>query len=779
MKISSSMTLLLISISTAALSQEYKARAVPMHINVTYYDCVLPKDVVCIAGTENDKKKCSHCQTWQSAEFNQYLTSTVDHDAYLYSKGNPRANQFLVDVKNSLENGGTPDPVRVAPTFAAIYKDPRSYGLLAVETSEPTDGFLVSNKNGGILIRTSDRNTLIHPSDEKNGDLWMNPPQLVFGSHTTKLMVPIQPILQQRKQKPSLTWNAWIDDPPDIALKPVDVLQKEGHDYHLVLDLAGLAYRSENQRPAGGDIIDWLAKWLDNTNYSTVGLTVVMLADSHFTPSIATYKMPVDLVKLRAWRNNPRNVAGSPFDELRRQPDGISDFVFGRAEFAVRTTGKPGRAAVTFSIWNDSGRPVDELSASFCVSSCEGVAYSSGLMGIDSVSPSLASDAALHLVQVGTRVSGIFHRSDKPFLFDIWDVSPDRTLFVTALRDVMKEFIEGKESNDRLIAAEKFADAIFPPDMADARRVRANLNNYINSHITSGSPPPAQRALSFYVRMLAITGNPVPAVPFGLYPITEFTSQGDPELSYLGFYFRIENPLEIQSYEFDGNCIKRWVLVYSDKGPEELTHAALALSANVISKWPSNGSFHHFATMRGEEGFGKWIRTKTGDDPEAAIFILGHRGEEDGISRIILNDGDILKPNDVRRVFQRPSVAILNACGTAMAGAEDFVRAFNSGNVTAVIATKYEVAPAMAVQFAQCLNEQIANTTLSSPGSTTTNLSYAVFDAAHCLRKEKAFRMDDPTKTVPGAVPWGARALAYSLIGNGGMMLCMPEGNHQ
>jgi hypothetical protein len=394
-------------------------------------------------------------------------------------------------------------------------------------------------------------------------------------------------------------------------------------------------------------------------------------------------------------------------------------------------------------------------------------------MGMDSVSPGSSSGAAIHFVQIGNQIRGIFHRSDHPSLFDVWDISANRASFTANLQDIMKDFNEGTIPEERRIVTQKFRDLLFPRGVADAERARDSMENFVAAHVTPGSPPPAQSAPSFYVRMLAVTGDPVPTVPFGLYPISSAATLTEPDLGHLGFFFRIENPLDIQSYDSDGTCIRKWFLVYAESGAEELAKAADALTKNVFSQWPRNGSFRHFSTMKGEVGFRNWIWSDSDDEPVAAIFILGHHGEEDGISRIVLNDGDILKVNDIRRIFKKPSIAILNACGTALAGADGFVRAFNTGNVTAVVATKYEIAPAMAVQFAQCLNQQVAK--VQPPQAPTLNLSYAVFEATQCLRKMKPFRADDPTRDEPGAKPWGARALAYSLIGNGGLMLCTPE----
>jgi len=102
----------------------------------------------------------------------------------------------------------------------------------------------------------------------------------------------------------------------------------------------------------------------------------------------------------------------------------------------------------------------------------------------------------------------------------------------------------------------------------------------------------------------------------------------------------------------------------------------------------------------------------------------------------------------------------------------NFIGRLNSANVGAIVTTKHQIPYKMAAQFTGCLVSAMTSQTVSTP--TSSNVSYAVFDAVQCLRKEKEFdeRYVDRLLEKPA---WGARALAYTLIGNGGLMACPPR----
>jgi len=107
-----------------------------------------------------------------------------------------------------------------------------------------------------------------------------------------------------------------------------------------------------------------------------------------------------------------------------------------------------------------------------------------------------------------------------------------------------------------------------------------------------------------------------------------------------------------------------------------------------------------------------------------------------------------------------PSLAIINACGTAQSGATEFVSEFNSQGVVSVIATSTEVEPEMAGKFLSVLVDLLR----SNQATRNYTISTARFEA---VRKLSA--MPDPNGT-----PYGARALAFVLVGNGALTLCVP-----
>src|SRR5207249_1222571 len=137
-------------------------------------------------------------------------------------------------------------------------------------------------------------------------------------------------------------------------------------------------------------------------------------------------------------------------------------------------------------------------------------------------------------------------------------------------------------------------------------------------------------------------------------------------------------------------CISRWtLLVPPDPAPQrEMVDARAGFKdwIEIFSARPTATVYDDISV------FGKWIK---GDkalppDPSTALLVLSHHDKN-----ALFFDADkevpsILSTNITRR-FGAPSVAIVNACGTARPGAFDVVKQLNRRGVNSIIATSVSV----------------------------------------------------------------------------------------
>ncbi len=111
-----------------------------------------------------------------------------------------------------------------------------------------------------------------------------------------------------------------------------------------------------------------------------------------------------------------------------------------------------------------------------------------------------------------------------------------------------------------------------------------------------------------------------------------------------------------------------------------------------------------------------------------------------------------------------PSVAIIDACGTANPGAFEFVREFNSHGVNAVVASSVDINGRMGGVFLGMLADALDR----NKSDLSYTLDRAVFDAATKLRIEPDIAGGNPPKK------YGPRALLFDLVGNGNLRVCTP-----
>jgi hypothetical protein len=747
--------------------------SVTMRFNVEYHQCVSPEGLTCYVGIEGDRnKKCPKCVDWRKAEIHEDVVTTLNFDQYDGTKN--AAGRMLRDIQADIARAMPDGPGHAVPTFEQLAASPEKFGYIEVRASEQsTDGFAVSPKIGGVARRIGSVpiGDALHLNTDYRLDYYSAStqavkldanPGAVFGKTDAKLLIPIQALLSRAPRGPSMYWNAWAAELPPGPATHLTTLRLK-HRYQLNFSLANTRDGADAGGDVGGEILEYVKKWLtDHPEETNAPIRVLLLTDEHF----AVQGNPVveGTLSLAGVRNWLAATAGSLPGEAAE---------FARVPFEI-VPQKKGRGAVTFAIWSNTYRPLDEVSAEFCVDECSGTPVHVGSVGLDSAHAASAEGevplAALQFVMVGGEVHGIMHRRDAADgdEFSAWKVASSRDAFMRAMTSAMSDFaVPGNTAIERRRAADNLRMTLFPDETDDDSAAREQFDLLLQEH-ASATPPKGSDAPAIFVRMIGVTSDDALAIPLGAYPFRDPVL--DEELDYLGFFYRVEAPLELQNYDPSPQCLSSWFLTYSATGDlPELGTSAAWLNKRVVDAWPKD-SYKYYPTFAA--GLKDWIVTPDAEPrtDDAIVYILGHYGksDEDG-EYLVIDRNDKLKASDIKRKFARSSLAILNACGTARPSSQSFIHKLNLSNVGAIIATKHEVQFQMAAQFTSCLAQQ-----LTAPGGTAAPaLSFAFFDAIACLRQVRPFD-EKELEELEGEPQWGSRALAYSLLGNGGLRVCTP-----
>jgi hypothetical protein len=278
--------------------------------------------------------------------------------------------------------------------------------------------------------------------------------------------------------------------------------------------------------------------------------------------------------------------------------------------------------------------------------------------------------------------------------------------------------------------------------------------------------PTGVTAPSLFVRMITGSGPPASLIPFGAITATA-QHNGAAVTDHIGYYFRIETPLPIQNYATSQGCISRWFALR----PAEPNAADIKLiRERLLQRWHT-GIYKFFdGFIRGaeERQLKKWARVQRDDDSlqPGVLYITSHHGDSTaGIGTLVLDDGDEMSSIDVKRQFATPTLVVLNACGTVRPGGDSFLKAFSYGNAATIIGTKYSVPVDMALDFTDILDDKMRK---APPGTT---IGTIFFDTILALRNKKGEEAGDEV--------WGGHALAYTLAGNSGVVICAPTGAQQ
>lgn len=563
-----------------------------------------------------------------------------------------------------------------------------------------------------------------------------------------------------------LFWNVWEEEGevgPSFDPAPFLV---PGTTYTVIVDLSGAQYREHegvSTQPARPEFRLWLDDLLRRTRASTVTLQAVITPSSDaFEPTrdyVQDLTVSLDKVRrLKALDSRPVTFAELP----ALPPD--PDFLIGRTQFRLRTRqGWQGMTALAISLWAD--RPIAEVVVPVCVASeqahetvCRPApVVSPGLNGVDSAriaaEGGASPDASLHYLQLGHAgpVVGLFHQNCEACPYVRFDV-PFGSLSDLAAhlaRTNVEAFAAALSEPDRLRIGQGLYNVLIPPDPPEETpgtgttpSVRNAFEAFLRPRLVA-TPAASTDAPSIFVRMLGVGDADPLLLPFGLVAVR----LDDAPARFLAEYFRIEMPLAAQSYQSTPQCIATWHLALPSSVGEADFEPAWTRAGRWLGPLSASAGALRYGTI-GE--LAAWLGQSSYAAEGSALVVLAHHADD----RLFFAPNQQMTSDEILIGFRRPSLAILNGCGTGAASGSGFVGALNKRGVPAIIATTTTVTAAMAGEFLGCLAERLQRGGGAPEPST---LSSIFFDSVRCVRAR-----------------YGSRGFTYVLLGNGNLRVCNP-----
>lgn len=632
-------------------------------------------------------------------------------------------------------------------------------GTASLERGDYLEAQMLKEMVEPKLITISKR--LSEPSFIREKEMWLRAERMPEEAKMAEKEKEIMTV------EPPIVWNAWAEEGNELNSEPTPYL-KPDTEYLLAIDLSSIPYETElgKYKEINLDLNKELKRAFLDEGKNSVQLKIVLLPDpKYFEPTNEIVKdFDIDGKKIREFWQRKGTIlkeGEKPFDVMKKYQNkkkGIPDFVLGRIVYRKLKTLpsiKDGIAHIGLSIWHD-GRPIDELAMTICVSSSDSGSKgckNTGIMidkrnGVDSLqiasqTNTVSPDASLHFVKLGQEgsVIGVFHSSEKPNNFIPWTLDKSANELLDYLKSpLIPQFNRHSKTDDLRSDGFRLYNLLFPS--IEGRKAREKFKDFIKKNI-SEKPFSSNKPPSIFIRFVEEKTDKQPfIIPFGLMAV----DVTDKDKEFIGYHFKIETPLRVQSYEAESDCISSWLTVLPDND-KDLQNAKKRVDKDIIKKWDNNSILYIEI-----EQFREWINKDIKDATPTVISVLSHHNQNE----LYDNKSSVLSV-DVLREFKTPSIAILNGCGTGSVAAKDFIEQLNTRGVITVIATSAEVDAYMAGDFLDCLARNVED----KKGEKDFTISQAYFNTLKC---------------VSGKNPnYGANVLRYSLLGNGNLRLCPPK----
>jgi hypothetical protein len=214
---------------------------------------------------------------------------------------------------------------------------------------------------------------------------------------------------------------------------------------------------------------------------------------------------------------------------------------------------------------------------------------------------------------------------------------------------------------------------------------------------------------------------------------------------FVGEHLRVVSHLRYQDHRPGADCIGRWVFAAppdDDRTPEELRTARRQFAGSLDCSGKDC-----FTDL---QKFGDWISDDNASERKPlALLMLGHYSNK---SFSFTGVGGITGLS-IARSFRSPSIAIVNACGTAAPVEDSFIFALNLAGFKTIVGTSLAVDPVMAGQYVRLLGDTLR---------------------AHARERDYTVSLahDDVVRSLIHT--YGPRALLFTMMGNGSLRLCAP-----
>jgi len=596
---------------------------------------------------------------------------------------------------------------------------------------------------------------------------------------------------------PGVVWNAWAEETQsaNVASKPVTSL-KPNTTYLLAIDFSAIPYPGIMPKTVSATLRTKVSQWIKNPTF-VANLKVLLLLPPHYFETDRTRVITVDRMKSKNvadLRVEAKRILqmqesvvlpeGDAFqvmaEKIANGETELPNFVYGRAKFQIHTANvKVASSGTTtvigLSLWFDD-RPVDEITIPMCIlpEGAKPEKCSSGEEGTFATTDSffLASesssspDASLHVVELDKNVMGVFRDKQwEPEKFSVWSYHSSAGHFRQQLIDDHLTYLSKASDEESLInRGNALFEYFFPDDTQDGKDARTEFLKFVEPQLRKDRF--TNKTKSIFIRMIQQGPDPPLIIPLGLMAVPI-----DNKYEFLGYHLRMEAPLEIQTYQESSECISRWVLVLPPAGDAKLDdtiQAALAEADPLISKWKDHGQ-DKVKFIRKMRELVSWIKTGEERDKDygAALALLSHH-DKDALSFYaagVLGD-DPLVPSQVKPMFGKPSVAILNGCGTGGPEGSEMLRHFNQSGFGTIIAASTEVKGPMA----GALFPILANKLEENKDNPSYTIAHAYFDTLQQLSGQQPKSKNGITLK-----PYGPFVLQFALLGNGNLRVCPPK----
>jgi hypothetical protein len=496
-------------------------------------------------------------------------------------------------------------------------------------------------------------------------------------------------------------------------------------------------------------LLEWMSKG------QKANFTAIIVPDPAFfePPDARDRPISVDLARVRRALNG-RSKPPLDFRALAhagRHPA----FVFAQTTFHLTT--KPdakGEAAVAIVFWKN-GRLLDAFSTNFCVG-IECYSRIGNKIGSEAFEPirqaismPKATTASLTFANLGDDgIIGLFRVNDaKPVRTMSWKLGVQQPAFTSRTHSSLVPFGNASSEEQRRLSGIALFNILFPRSASAEREAFLQFA----LPLLKNNPRSAAEAPSMFVSFVGHGTGDFEVIPAGLIAVP--LPDGGSE--FLGYHFRIEQPLPRQEFAASRISLRHWMFLVPGDDAGGLADAGRAVKRSVLDKWSAIQK--PFASMN---QFGEWLAEDGSTPPGTAIFLLCHHSQD----VIWFSKSDQISTAVVTREFSAPAFAILNACGTGDVGASDLVERLNDHGVSAIVATSAEIPPELAVAFLRSFAAVVAE-----HQSTRYSVGEAYFDTLIKLRQSRADDRDDSLPT------FGSSVLVYVILGNSNVRISLPK----